>query len=187
MIIIQRLIQAILTPLTGQDWRVVLISLLVYGLLALPLGFLSRFLQFNPTLRSRSVALAVSPGEVLSAIIKVLFFPALVEEIVFRVFLIPHPLEAVSLKTWVLWMLFSLGLFIIYHPLNALIFYPEGNPTFWNPIFLILAGFLGLTCAFVYRLTGSLWGITIIHGLIVFVWLYVLDGINKLVRVSNSQ
>ncbi|MGB3193542.1 type II CAAX prenyl endopeptidase Rce1 family protein [Lyngbya sp. PCC 8106] len=179
MIIIQRLIQAILTPLTGQDWRVVLMSLLVYGLVALPLGFLSRFLQFHPCLRS--------PGTVLSNIVKLFFFPALVEEIVFRVILIPHPLEAVSLKTWVFWMLFSLGLFIIYHPLNALIFYPEGNPTFWNSIFLILAGFLGLTCALVYRLTGSLWGIVIIHGLIVFVWLYFLDGINKLVRVNDSE
>ena len=179
MIIIRRLTCAILTPLTWQDWQIVILSLVIYGLVALPLGFLSGFLQFNPGLRS--------PGEVLSAIIKVLFFPALVEETVFRVQLIPHPVEAVSLKTWVLWMVLSLGLFLIYHPLNALIFYPEGNPTFWNPIFLILAGFLGLICALVYRLTGSLWGIVIIHGLIVFVWLYVLGGINKLVKVNDSE
>ncbi|MDY7021934.1 MAG: CPBP family glutamic-type intramembrane protease [Cyanobacteriota bacterium] len=170
--ILQRLTHAIFTPLDWQDWRIVILGLCVYGLVALPLGFLSGFLQFHLVVRLH--------WAMLRDLVKVFFFPALVEEIIFRVLLIPHPFERVSKLTWVFWMVLSLGLFIIYHPFNALTFYPPGNPTFFNPIFLILAGLLGLVCAIVYRLTGSLWGIVIIHGLVVFLWLYVLDGIKKL-------
>lgn len=179
MIIIQRLNQAILTPLTGKDWLVILISLFTYGWVALLLGYFSRFIQFNPYFRS--------PKTLFSRLIKIFFFPALVEEIIFRVLLIPHPLEAVDLKTWVFWVLLSLGLFILYHPLNAITFYPEGNPTFFHPIFLSLAAFLGLICAVVYKLTGSLWGIVIIHGLVVFIWLYFLDGITLLNHRNDSE
>ncbi|MEL7038867.1 MAG: CPBP family glutamic-type intramembrane protease [Cyanobacteria bacterium J06592_8] len=170
--ILRRLTHAIFTPLDWQDWQIVILSLCVYGLVALPLGFLSGFLQFHPIMRSH--------WAVLIDLVKVFFFPALVEEIIFRVILIPHPFETVSIGTWIFWIVLSLGLFIIYHPLNALTFYPPGNPIFFNSIFLILAGLLGLICAIVYRLTGSLWGIVIIHGLVVFIWLYLLDGINKL-------
>ncbi len=179
MIIIQRLNQAILTPLTGKDWLVILMSLFTYALVALLVGYFSGFIQFNPDFRS--------PKTLFSRLIKIFFFPALVEEIIFRVLLIPHPLEGVDLKTWVFRVVWSLGLFILYHPLNAITFYPVGNPTFFHPVFLSLAGFLGLICAVVYKLTGSLWGMVIIHGLVVFIWLYFLDGMTQLNLRNDSE
>jgi predicted Abi (CAAX) family protease len=76
---------------------------------------------------------------------------------------------------------------VLYHPLNALTFYKKGNPTFWQPVFLILSGLLGLICAIAYYFTGSLVIITLIHWLIVVLWLFVFGGEKKLKRRSISS
>ena len=61
-----------------------------------------------------------------------------------RVFFLPHPLERVLLTQWLMWASISLFIFVVYHPLNALTFYKKANPTFLQPVFLLLASELKL-------------------------------------------
>lgn len=119
-IMLGRLMAALPLPsLVG--WAIAGGILLVYGAIALPLGFASGFLCFDFSLRLRLHS---------HQILWLFFLPALVEELIFRVWLLAHPTEAVTTMTWLVWAAISLVLFIIYHPLNALTFYRAGNPIF---------------------------------------------------------
>ncbi|NEP89056.1 MAG: CPBP family intramembrane metalloprotease [Okeania sp. SIO2C2] len=158
--------------MNGQDWLVVGMTLLVYGAIALPLGFNSGFLQVSSGFSNIK--------ELFQGLVMAFFTPALIEELIFRVFLLPHPTERVSTIMWWLWAGLSLFLFIIYHPINALTFHPQGNPTFMKPIFLTLTGILGLVCTVAYQLTGCLWVVVIIHWAVVVIWQYWLGGKEKL-------
>jgi predicted Abi (CAAX) family protease len=174
---LRRTLAAIVLPLTGRDWGVMAIGLGLYGAIALTIGFRSGFLRWrSPEGR---------PLEILKMLVFCFFFPAFWEEFVFRVLLIPHPETATSTANLILSALVSITLFTVYHPLNAIIFYKKGNPTFFQPIFLILAALLGLTCTVVYWLTGSLWTISVLHWLVVVVWLLFLNGLSRLTRRSK--
>jgi predicted Abi (CAAX) family protease len=78
----------------------------------------------------------------------------------------------------------GLGLFVLYHPLNALTFYKAGNPTFFDRRFLTLAAFLGVTCTITYWLTCSVLLIAMIHWLVVWIWLRNMGGWQ---RISASS
>jgi predicted Abi (CAAX) family protease len=171
-IILNRVLASLAIP-EVRDWLVVGVTLLMYGAIALPLGFSSGFLQLNFWSESWIKLFSVTLGG--------LIFPALSEELVFRVLLLPHPTEVVNWGNWALWAVFSLLLFILYHPLNGKIFSRFGLPTASNhPIFLTLAGLLGLGCTVAYALTGSLWAIATIHWIVVVVWLIFLGGMHRL-------
>ncbi|MDJ0731602.1 MAG: CPBP family glutamic-type intramembrane protease [Crocosphaera sp.] len=166
-----RLIDAITYPLSSEDWYFSLGLLLSYGIIVVPIGLKTGFLTWQ--------LVDISPkkcGQILS----LLLMPALIEELVFRVLLLPHPFEGVNGIEWFFWVAFSLILFIIYHPINALLFYPQGKNLFRQPIFLIFAGLLGIVCAISYQITASLWPPVIIHWLIVVIWLFILGGQQKL-------
>ncbi len=169
--LIERLIFAS-RPMNTQDWLVVGVTLLIYGAIALPLGFNSRFLRVSRGFRNLK--------ELFQGLVVIFFMPSVIEELIFRVLLLPHPTEKVSIIVWCLWAALSLLLFIIYHPINALTFHPQGNPTFMTPIFLTLTGFLGLGCTVAYQLTGCLWVPVIIHWAVVVIWQYWLGGKEKL-------
>jgi predicted Abi (CAAX) family protease len=172
--LVNRLITASSLPQL-QDWLTGIIALGIYGAIALPIGFKSGFLNFNPFWGEPKAALLDS--------LKLLILPGFIEEVIFRVFLIPHPLEMVSSQSWLIAVMISLFLFVIAHPINAIFFYKAANPTFLQPIFLLLAGLLGLVCTIVYQLTGSLWVIMLLHWVIVMIWWFTLDAA---VRVSDG-
>jgi predicted Abi (CAAX) family protease len=151
-----------------QDWLIGIIALGIYGAIALPIGFKSGFLNFNPSWGS--------PKSFILDSFKLLLLPGFLEEVIFRVCLIPHPLEMVSSQLWFIAATISLFLFIIAHPINALILYKAANPTFLRPIFLFLAGLLGLSCTIIYQLTGSLWVIMLFHWIVVMIWWFTLDA-----------
>ncbi len=163
-----RLSDAMSTPVTWRTVGIAIAALVGYAMIAIPWGIHTRFLQARP-LRLRYFAY---PGKLLW----LFFLPACVEESLFRVFLLPHPLEGVPLERWLLWALLSTVIFVIYHPLNAWLLYPPGRETFWDRRFLVLVAGLGLLCAFVYQLTGSFWAIACIHWAVVVVWLQFLGG-----------
>ena len=170
--VLQRWIDAVAMPLTGRDGWVTAGILVGYGAISLPLGWQWRFLQWQPA--------RLSAQKRLAGIIQSWFMPALVEELIFRVTLLPHPLEGIPWGQWWLWAGISLGAFVLYHPLNARIAYPAGNPTFFRPVFLCLAGLLGVACSLSYGLTGSLWPPVMIHWIVVTGWLFGLGGHQKL-------
>ncbi|NER80006.1 MAG: CPBP family intramembrane metalloprotease, partial [Leptolyngbya sp. SIO1D8] len=154
--------------LTWRVWEIILGALWFYGAIALPYGFRSGFLHFSVA----GFRHLLHPIWLLQLFI----MPALLEEGIFRVLLLPHPLEGVSLMRWLLWTGLSLTIFVLYHPLNAILFYPAGRGTFWDQRFLLLALLLGIVCSSVYAMTGSLWAIALIHWIVVIVWLQVLGG-----------
>lgn len=153
------------------DWLIAVMLVLVYSAIALPVGFWSGFLKIDVQTSQRII---------VGALIGCLLTPGITEEIFFRVLMLPHPEENASgLVLW-FWGGASLALFIVYHPLNALTFYPVGRSTFMNPVFLLLATVLGVACSIAYLQSGSVWPPVAIHWLAVTVWLLLLGGYRRL-------
>ncbi|MFB2982883.1 type II CAAX prenyl endopeptidase Rce1 family protein [Microseira sp. BLCC-F43] len=147
------------------------LPLLLLTLISLPVGFYFNFLQLDILKAAKKTVASVVAGSLLTA---------LGEELFFRVLFLPHPSESATLAVGWFWGGVSLGIFIIYHPLNALSFYPPGRHLFFNPIFLLLAGFLGVACTLAYLQSGSFWLPVAIHWLTLLVWLLLLGGYGKL-------
>ncbi|AKG24746.1 CPBP family glutamic-type intramembrane protease [Calothrix sp. 336/3] len=170
-VLINRFLAAIAIP-QGKDWQIAGITLLVYGAIAIPLGSYFGFLRwriwqthwFNYILVTLQIFVLTAWGE----------------ELFFRVLILPYPREFVHGSVWLMWAGFSLGLFVIYHPINAKTLFKAGYPLFFQPLFLILASMLGIACTVAYYLTASLWAIALIHGIVLQVWLFFLDGKAKI-------
>lgn len=167
-----RLSKAFLTKPNTKDWLLLICLGWWFSLIVLPLGFHSQFLAFGIAEISLTAALKVT--------FLLLIMPSVVEEIIFRVFMTYHKTEeALGNKAFVWWCI-SLISYIIYHPLNSVTFYPEGFPTFINPIFLISTTLLGIACTYLYWKTGSIYPSIIIHWITVVVWLLFLSGYDTL-------
>lgn len=173
-----RLIVAITTIPDAKSLLYASILLAVLAVISLPLGLYLRFFQVG--------ILQASWETKISAIAICFLTPAITEELFFRALLLPHASENASLADTWLWGCISLMLFIVYHPLNALSFYPAGLKTFLNPVFLLLAAILGLVCSIVYMQSGSLWTAIVIHWLVVVVWLLLLGGYDKLNSLGEN-
>jgi len=175
---LRRVLASVILLPSGEEWGITALALLLYGAIAIPVGLRSGFLHWR--------AIEAKP----LPFFKILFFlflsPALWEELVFRVLPLPHPDGVPSTEEFLIPVLVSLVLFVLYHPLNALLFYRRGNPTFFEPIFLFLTALLGITCAFVYWLTGSLWTIAIVHWIVVAAWLLGLNGLTRFSPPTRS-
>jgi predicted Abi (CAAX) family protease len=173
--IVLRLWAGISTLPTMSGWLWGLGLLIGYGIIAGVFGFWSKFLTVDNRVDK-------SIWQNLRSLGHLFLMPALVEEILFRVLLIPHPIEtASSTNTW-LWSIISLFLFIIYHPLNALTLYPQGKPTFMDWRFLALTGWLGTVCTSIYLISGSIWLSVLIHWVVVWYWLKLFGGEKYLSR-----
>lgn len=157
---------------TIKAWLIAAALLLILTLFCLPIGLWCNFLKIENMRASQTIIFSIITGSLL--------FPAISEELFFRVLLLPHPQENVMTATVWFWGSLSLVLFIIYHPLNAVTFFSVGRKTFFNPIFLLLAAVLGIVCTIVYLQSGSLWLPVIIHWLVVVVWLVFLGGYKQL-------
>jgi predicted Abi (CAAX) family protease len=155
-------------------WLSSLGLLLAYGAIALGFGWKTGFLRFDNQFKGwLHETLFVG---------KLFFLPALFEELLFRLLLIPHPIETAIFADIFKWSIISLVAFVIYHPLNALTFYPAGKPTFWDWRFLTLAGLLGAVCSIAYFNTGSIWPPVFIHWTIVVSWIKFFGGQQMLQR-----
>jgi predicted Abi (CAAX) family protease len=105
-----------------------------------------------------------------------LFVPALVEEYIFRVLLLPYPNSWTPFPLWWVWAVIALGLYVAYYWFRSKWGRQPVRSTWGHPTFLILIALLGLTCTIAYRVTGSLWTITFLHGIAVIVWVFILGG-----------
>lgn len=170
----RRLQTACMTWPDPEGWLLTLGLLLIYGTVALILGSNYRFLSRG-----------VTPRRWLQITLSAWFAPALMEEIGFRVLLLPHANEGYPVHLWWIWGGLGLLLYILYHPLNALTFYPAGYPTFLRPIFLVLTAGLGLICTLTYEWLGSLWPPLMLHWIVVSIWLCRLGGWER-INLSGS-
>jgi len=163
-----RMLSAMVTFPASRDWSIIAVVFCGYALFALCLGFFSGFLQWQP---------ASKPW--LPIMLKTFWLPAFIEEMGFRVLILPGPLKDFS-PSHRGWIGLSLFLFVIYHPLNAVIFYPAGYPVFLTPLFLTMAGGLGIASTVLYYRTRSIWPSVILHWLVVVTWLCCLGGVGSL-------
>lgn len=150
----------------------------IYSAIAVSIGFSQGFLQRQ--------FWQASPLQYSLLALRLLLLPALFEEFVFRVLLLPYPGADATWQAWTMWAILSLGLFVLYHPFNAKTFYRPGFPTFFDPVFLTLTGLLGLACIAIYRVSGALLLIVLTHWIAVFVWLVLFGGMKKL-QASEQQ
>ncbi|MEM8604655.1 MAG: CPBP family glutamic-type intramembrane protease [Cyanobacteria bacterium P01_H01_bin.121] len=158
---------------TAELW---LLGLLVlYAAIALPVGFRQRLFRFE-MVQQWSI--------VIPTLLIALIFPALLEEWVFRVLLLPMQTDA-TLTSVLGWSSLSLGIFVAAHPLNALIFFPSRRATFTSPTFLVLASLLGVVCTIAYLQSHSLWPPVAIHWFLVVVWLLWLGGYQRMTPLGQ--
>jgi uncharacterized protein len=157
-----RLKTALLTVPRGRAWPVALVLLLVYGLMIVPIGFSLHFLTWSPRLEFWTV-FGVSIGS--------LGMPGLTEELIFRGLLVPHPTEPLPPMMRRFWISASWALFFVYH-LN-----PWAPRLFWQPMFLLGMGLLGVACTVSYLQSRSVWTAVLIHWAIVVSWLLLFGGL----------
>jgi predicted Abi (CAAX) family protease len=133
--------------------------LLAAAALILPAGLRSGFLRPGKATLTRSSAVGIAAAAFV--------FPSLAEEILFRVFLLPHPLEEVSLVTTVLWAIAGTAAFVLYHPLKAPFAAKKRAAVFVTPLFLWMAFVVGGCCTASYLSCGSIWPPVLMHWSVV--------------------
>lgn len=174
MLPVRRLLLAFSTLPDAGDWGRAAGLPLIAALVFLPVGFRTGLLRFAP-LRA--------PWRTLAGIaVAALFTPALAEELIFRVCLLPHPVENASAEARWLWGLVGVAVFVAGHPLRVVALRRDSpkRAAFTNPTFLLLAALLGGACTLAYLGSGSLWPPVAIHGIVVIVWLLLFGGWERL-------
>jgi predicted Abi (CAAX) family protease len=94
-----------------------------------------------------------------------LAFPALAEEMLFRVVLIPLAPER-RLPLVVL----ALFLFVIWHPLQSLLYRVPWADLALSPWFLAAVAALGIACSRIWIRTHSIWPCVVLHWSVVALW-----------------
>lgn len=153
---IDKIRAALLTFPTARGWLETLLLLVVFTVIAVPGASSSQFLDF-----------AISFRAWLPILVTTFFIPALLEEFIWRVLLVPKPQSKYFWRVGIL----ALLLYVLSHPLGAWLFRPTARDVFYDPAFLLLAGLLGLVCLAAYARTKSLWPSVVIHWLVVAIWL----------------
>jgi len=169
--LLNRVLAAVLAPARWHEWAVLLAVLGGYTAIALPIGLKSGFLT--------PIHAGLPPAQSALLVARTFFLPALLEEFV-RILILPHPMEGLSLLAWWFWAIFSIFIYVIYHPINARTFYRPGYPLFFSKPFLLLCTLLGIACTLLYAVTGSLLMLVLLHWIVVVIWLLFLGGYRQL-------
>ncbi len=149
----KRSLRAVRTIPGMRAWLEAAVSLAAVGVLA---WILCPSL-FGPFMFPATASLVIA--------VNAFFSPALVEELFFRVLILPPPSQRKASPGIIL---FSLFLFVGSHPLNAWLYRVDARPLFYDPAFLAVVAALGIACTASYLRTGSLWPPVVMHA--VFVW-----------------
>jgi predicted Abi (CAAX) family protease len=124
----------------------------------------------NPTIR-------YSPLSLKTALVA-LVMPALWQELVFRVLLLPHPTEGVKVMTLAIWSAISLAIFVVYRGMLYRYRQPQANHCLgWYE-----SAVLGMIATVVYLTTGSLWAAVGLH------WgAWMVASITPIAHSGNAQ
>lgn len=142
----------------------------VFVLIAVPLGFASGLLAYDPISTDRSLLFLVG------LFFGMLIAPSLTEEVLFRGLMIPRQVWS---RGWLpaVWAVgISTLLYVLWHPFSALTNRPEAQAIFLDPSFLVIVALLGLACGYQYVYSKSLWGPVLIHWVTVVVWVFLFGG-----------
>ena len=105
-------------------------------------------------------------GLLLRLALVALIAPALGEELLFRVALLPPPGEPMPFSR----VLLSAGLFVLWHPPQAWLFGPHWVVVVLNPGFLAAVFVVGVALARLYARAGSIWPCVLLHWLAIVAW-----------------
>jgi predicted Abi (CAAX) family protease len=169
--------RGLITLPKGSDLLFSVVVFLIYMAVALPLGFFSGFFTIEVLKTDIWVMIALP--------ISLFFIPSLFDEIVFRGLLLPHKERAVSTIHLLFYAVFSIAIFIAWHPINAMTINHPAFSMFTNPVFLSLAALMAIACTITYLRTGSLWVPIVIHWLTVLVWVFFLSGRNFVLDIAR--
>lgn len=142
------------------------------ALICVPLGLQTGFLRFTVP--------RLSALKMTGVLVACFLFPALAEELCFRVMPLAHASEQSALNIQILWGVLSLFAYVLYHPLNGATLYRRSLPTMTNPVFLFSTVTLGVACSISYWQSGSIWTAVAIHWTVVVTWLLLLGGYARL-------
>ncbi len=176
--ITRRMTRALLTLPTLGGWLDTATLTLLFGCLALVIGFGTELIEIplpeeisREALAPRAIAAGFMPekGRGLGAIAGLVLL-ALAAELGFRAALIPRREERLPLWRKWSWAALALGAFVASYPLGAHFLGSQGQSVLSEPSFLVLVTLLGLACTVLYRRTGSVWSAMTLHGLAVVSW-----------------
>ena len=153
-----------------SNWLQAGVWLVGYGAVVIPLGWRTGLLVWEPVTDWR---IGCSAGAIA------FWVPAVLEESIFRVLLLPRPDAAISVLELIGWLVLSLVLFVAAHPLNGMLYLKAARSTFFDPIFLACAGLLGIACTATYWQSQSLWAPVLLHWIVVLLWLLGLGGLRR--------
>ncbi len=153
---------------TLAHWLLTIALGLGAGAIALTIGLTQGLLQWYPW--AAPWYRQVGKG------LRLVVVPALVQEYGFRVLLLPYPQSWIPAWHWWGWAALGLGLFVGFQALDARYLGRSRHPASHHPSFLILYTVLGAVCTLIYRLTGSLWTIALVHWGFVAVGWFLLGG-----------
>ncbi len=156
MSLLTRVRDAVLTRPSAKDWRRTLLEGLWLAPVLAALGWAGGFVSFAPS----------DPIALLRLAAVALIVPALGEELVFRVALLPPPRSGASLTRCAL----AIAMFVLWHPLQVLWFGASWAETVWNPWFLAAVAILGVALTRIYLASASVWPAVVVHWLVVVAW-----------------
>jgi predicted Abi (CAAX) family protease len=166
-----RLARSFAVPITPALVGYIGLAFLLIAAVVLPYGLRSDFLELQLRVGH--------PGRAVLNLIKLFFVPALLEELIFRVALLPHVTEGVPTGHWLAWAALSVGLFVLHHGVLSWL-RPQAAKALRDRRFLLMVLWSGLVLTTLYGLTGSLFAVTVVHWGVVVVWLYALTGMARL-------
>jgi predicted Abi (CAAX) family protease len=149
-------------PATGR-WKAALgLALPAVVIVALS-GYLGGWLRLDPVVDLQSALIAA---------VTLFFIPALAEELIFRGILLSwFATFSQRLGNWL-----AIGLYVLWHPLQALTFGPPWSAIFLQPSFLFATFILGIVLTHIRIVSQSLWPVIAIHWLLVLVWKLLFAG-----------
>ena len=156
---------------TIPDWQTWRTCGLVYGLFligALPTGLASGLI--------RPATASLTPIELIGSGLLLFLQPALIEEIVFRGLLLPRRESDAAAAMIGHRAGAALVVYVVSHPINALLFRPRVLSLFESTPYLLLTTLLGVTCTVTYLMSRSIWPSVAIHWLTVVTWIWLLGG-----------
>jgi uncharacterized protein len=112
------------------------------------------------------------PALLLRLALVAILAPALGEELLFRVLLLPPPGCSVPARRLIL----SAALFMLWHPPQALLFGSHWGRVVLDPFFLAAVFVMGIALARLYARTGSVWPCVLLHWTAVVGWKALLGG-----------
>ena len=172
---IQYLRKNLLTGLKTTPWHKLILNIglfIIFAVIALAIGLTTGLLSYEVI---DSTLVYILPFALF-------LFPSMFEEIIFRGLLIPNNTASKGTKSIVFYSLLSTGLFIIWHPLNALTINPSAQIFFLDPWFLVIVFVLGMVCSLGYIFSRSLWVPIVMHWLTVMAWVFLLGGRNLILE-----